>query len=900
MAKKKVYPIAFEPKAGLEHECYYIAFPAEWKEKLIDIRNRTETDNYHGFNLRTDPLKELLINWLPGVVKMDPLGPTRYYSSGLPDQKWLTCLDKPSDENFRELAELVKLWIQMVFKIEENEKTARLGLNGLDIMQIKSEISDLVDEISADRLKAGLKREQVKLIDEDGRATGAGFDVLPYLIVAELKGKEIAVGDQVLHLCYQQGRVGNGREMITTPFHHAKSGHQYSYVFRFSLETIPPKKKPLVICHLSMRRWIPACKRPKPGPYLNNVAINAKIKIDEDRFCEVPILRASKKKGDLWQYFWDETARLAYEMIAIKTLPDANDVIRNPEKHKESILLPFKNGMENNGFVKSAIGTGVSFADKVPITKALRLLLSDYIEETVLAAETVIGSQMKPSLVAEPDKYESRESFRSWVHQCSGASHITFELYGHLKEPAQRKILDAAKQLIEEDFGENHAESALTINVDLIESGTLTREIPGKMEDDKDAKTVVGLEEKLAHRSTLKGMIPKVENSPGHITACICVIPDKQTYEQELGVRNSDPKGVLRSAFGARDRVVQFVHPLENNEAELKSGDKIRVRNGLFDLYRQIGVMTLKSPKDKKGKNDRMYEVPCLAVYRINAVEREHGNKLKSVPLFIEYDFLSGKTAVYCELFKKKTCSYREACLQMSQLYFDLDKTVQLQSDPVRWILEEKKNKYWGANNGYLVLVESNKEMTGIWQGISDKALENYKYRGPYRPTEIDVSGRDKNDFNHHYMESFENTGIRIMRIRGNDQVPDYYTDPREKDEEEENAKKESYQEVSGIFKFHDVFWMIGRRWKCDYRFINSAAKHRNEMPTQDFAESDMLELYPVLLQEGDSVEEWLSLTNGLRYAAIQYNDEKHSKSTRMPLPLHLASCLEEYLFKEK
>ena len=54
-----------------------------------------------------------------------------------------------------------------------------------------------------------------------------------------------------------------------------------------------------------------------------------------------------------------------------------------------------------------------------------------------------------------------------------------------------------------------------------------------------------------------------------------------------------------------------------------------------------------------------------------------------------------------------------------------------------------------------------------------------------------------------------------------------------------------------------------------------------------------MIELYPLQLQPGDKVENWIFYANALRHIPIQY-----SQSTVLPLPLHLAKALEEYLFE--
>ena len=56
--------------------------------------------------------------------------------------------------------------------------------------------------------------------------------------------------------------------------------------------------------------------------------------------------------------------------------------------------------------------------------------------------------------------------------------------------------------------------------------------------------------------------------------------------------------------------------------------------------------------------------------------------------------------------------------------------------------------------------------------------------------------------------------------------------------------------------------------------------------------EKDMIEIYPLQLQQGDDPWDWVRYVNALRQLPIQYN-----QTTVLPLPLHLAKNLSEYLF---
>ena len=56
----------------------------------------------------------------------------------------------------------------------------------------------------------------------------------------------------------------------------------------------------------------------------------------------------------------------------------------------------------------------------------------------------------------------------------------------------------------------------------------------------------------------------------------------------------------------------------------------------------------------------------------------------------------------------------------------------------------------------------------------------------------------------------------------------------------------------------------------------------------------DMIEIYPILLKEDDLANEWAYIVNKYRDAAHQYKGV-----LKLPLPMHLAYKLEEYIYKK-
>ena len=181
-------------------------------------------------------------------------------------------------------------------------------------------------------------------------------------------------------------------------------------------------------------------------------------------------------------------------------------------------------------------------------------------------------------------------------------------------------------------------------------------------------------------------------------------------------------------------------------------------------------------------------------------------------------------------------------------------------------------------NNKLLVLIEANCNTRAICNGITDGQIQKYIYQEHYCPEEIEAGTKESS-----YKLNLNDSGVRFIRIRRNGEVPDYYTDL---------SKKGGYASSSGVFRYGKVYWSVAGR-PNDKVYKRSYKNTKYNMPTQNFAERDMIEIYPIQLQKGDNPDEWVKYTDSLRLGAIQYDE-----ATIMPIPIHLASKLQEYILE--
>lgn len=824
----KIYPLAYTLAPSQSCTLYYLGFPEHWKEALLEIARKNNPRFKDEYGLPTNALKKLVESWMEGVIALAPL------KKGSIDDRWLTSCSPYSEKDIQALCELIKVWVKGTYVTSFRASPMAL--------LVKKLASDFCKEIKPDAFLPLQSSATVCLTFENGTVSEEAYQAVPLLAINHLLGKEIILHGQALRLC-----CATKNQLISRPLSDPNSQHQYSFVFDFSVQTTPPQRKALLLCQMSIRRWVPDALKKNRAPILKE-NINAHIKVGEDKYCQVQIAyNYTSKKVD-----WKEQDKECYNIWGYEALPSAEDVMMDPPAYAAHILLPYKNGMW--GMKESKIGTGVSVVDKASLHQSIFGLLQD--NDMVLEqpeATRISRRGQNFSCLYNPQEYSSSEEFRQWVKKCVETGEINFEIYGLWQDPVQQELLRQIQDKIEQDFGPNTPTSCLQICCICKEVGNLTDAMP----DDRK-------ETKIRYCDEIEDVIGKADV----VTACIFVLPGQDQYPQ------GDPKQVLRNAFAKTGRVVQFITP-EESEGYSK------IQNAVYDLYRQLGVVTLLNPTKKLPP---LAHTPCIGMHLCTQV---HGiaNKARFLPLYVTVNIPEGKTRVYCDAFSRRGVSYREACLEMAKLFWDSNleqRCVEASRVPAKQKLIELKNHFYSKEDSVLLVVQSDGTTRAVWSGISDKEIGGYDVIEPYCPTEINV-GMPKSP----YKMSLLDSGVRIIRIRSNQEVPDYYTDLSKKSTEERLQLTSS----SGIFQYGDVYWGIHAK-PNDPQYTSSFKASRIDYPKQRFAEKDMIELYPLQLQPGDTAENWVFYTNALRHIPIQYN-----QSLVLPLPLHLAEGLEEYLF---
>ena len=748
------------------------------------------------------------------------------------DQEWLVAANPFGEKQIKVLFGMIKAWIAGTYL--EDRKVSPMA---------KQMAKALMEEMRLEEISVLAFHREVILSEENGMVSDEAYQAIPLITANRLLGKELEVCGKTLHL-YHSARS----ELISQPIEDPKSHHRYSYVFRFSVQTTPPDRRAMLLCDMSIRRWAPGRYDKEKNVFSSN-AINVHVYVDRDKYCQIPIFYSTSQKA----FTWKNQDKQCYDLWGYETLIEPLELWEEVEKTQEKYLIPYKSGMSS--MTKTKIGVGVSVWDKA----VLHQQILAYLDGMAQAAEAAVpGKQVRYKIPVfdSPQNYTCREDFRKWVAQCAETDKITFEIYGLLQDSNQSQIVEQLVQKLEDDFGCNETGSALTIDIVQCEAGDMQTQLA----DDS-------LNCKVARCEEIEDMLGEAKG----VTASLFLILGEEEY-----AKNCDPKQVIRNAFAGTGRVVQFVVPEKDGKETVKN----KIDNAVYDLYRQLGVTNLLDTE--KAKKHRFTDVRCVGMHICTQVHSV-AKKGRFLPIYVDMDLLSGKTRVHCAAFENYSVSYREACLEMARLYWKQDleqRCVDANRAPAKQKLIELRNRHNTTDSRVLFLVNSDGNTRPQWGGISDKAIGTYEMLGEYIPAQIDV-GMQKSPF---YMPLVD-SGVRVARIRCNAEVPDYFT------EHHVNEKSEvKFSSASSVYQYGKTFWSIASK-PNDLRFNRSFKESRIVYPTHDYAEKDMIEIYPLQLQMDDDSWEWVRFVDALRQIPIQYN-----QTTILPLPLHLAKNLTEYL----
>ena len=579
MSHNPIYPLAYELIPGQTCKLYDVSFPQRWKEELIKIIRLDNPKFNFQYKLPTVSLEKLLNSWMDEIVSLKPL------SAASDDRQWLSSCMAFTDKRLQRLYEIIRVWITGTYINEGRSPVVRDSAKRFcDTMRV-SELYGLTSE------------RTVTLSNADGTVNGDAFDALPLLAINHLQGKELELDGHTIHLCYAVAAGKENRkenELVSLPIEDPKTRQSFSYVFRFSVQTTPPGRFALLLCDMSVRRWVRDLKksviRSDNGvDVCSRNDINAHIYLKQsDKYCKIPI-EFPYENGQAKEPRWRWQDQECYNLYGYEALPDMRNLWEAVEHGSKIYLLPYKNGMWS--FQQSEIGIGVSIKEKERFYHEILNLLDGMVRESGAAYRK--RGEYPNNRYKTPREYETAEKFREWVSRCAETDRITFELYGMSNSPKEAAVLDALCEQLKQDFGENAPKSCLRVEIVSCESGVMASKLRNRT-----------IQEKLNKSDSIQRELSAAKD----VTACLFVLPGADDF------MDGDPKDSIRHGFALTGRVTQFIQPKSEEEEEITF--KSRIKNAVYDLYRQIGVTAFVNTDQLEKKARKLLaDTPCVGMY---------------------------------------------------------------------------------------------------------------------------------------------------------------------------------------------------------------------------------------------------------------------------------------------
>lgn len=837
-----IFPMTMIPK-NITFKLYFLSFPTEWKKKMLELQLLANPNFNTNYPMKTNVLYGYLNGWLDDVVGIKPL------KVDSDDSDWLISIKEP---DLKKICEIIMIWAAAEYG--DNKNTT-------------DKVGEFISSVNEESLSEGVRCIEEKLFDDSGCALkDYAFNAFSICAADILNGSSIKTEVGIITL-HSSGAKSLISDPICFRLRTKQKEYYYSLGVDFSLQTTPPKRKCMLLFHLTTKRFIPDTWKEPTDTITIDENINAYVRMDSGKYRRINILsdKFGKDRELVIPHRWSKPEAECYKLYSSKNLPDCDAVLRTPNAFVTSdpqILLPFKYGMR---FTEdSRIGTGISMIDKKNIYLQLAELLNDIAD----LSEPVSNERTEPK-----KKGISFADRRERLKKCTGYDSFTIEVYGHSSD---RKLFDEIKSYAEEKrFGDSSYDSILPIDISFCELGSLGSVMQSS-----------GWNDTLRKIDDVVGTI----KASAKVIGAIIVLPN---YEGECG----DPKNALRAGFADTNRLTQFITPFgfisKNGEQETEkqrekreAAEKSRAHSAFDDLLRQFGYTEYISDSRRKKE---IYSSDAIGICLFKMLQPLWGrnnssvDRAKLLPLQVTCNLENAGVFVDCHILNRVRVPYHEALIMFSKLSREKDfveKCCKAENAGARSMLMGLYSLY--RSSPAVLFIQANGVTRQYWHGITDKQLSEYSMLDEYIPEKIDIGSR-----NGEVIQGFTDSELRIIRVRSNAsmyEIPDYYTAPSNKNEGE-------LRSASGIFKYNQVFWILeGRPDTKEYR--NSVKRSRFKNPDMCFDECGLVELFPIQLQKNDTALDWIRYANVTR----DIMPETNKSMVKLPAPLHFATLMEEYL----
>lgn len=875
-----IIPLALVLDKKIEKEIYFLRLPSNLKEKLTRLEELSRNGQGRNgrfirekHNLPLNSLKKLFTSYLPGVTDMKAVG------SNTDDKRWLISVEPI---NLEMVVKILKVWID-AFYVAETE----LDKKRENDKNVKEYAIQVINEINVDLFSESEYVENVVLFDNNEVVDKDAYSLFPFIAVNKIVGTEVVVAGNKARWMYSKKN-----EVVTDPlvYQDSKQEDYISLVVSFSVQTIPPYNKPYFNVNISSRRWITKNQSKEVPFYTDEKCVF--VRIDGNKLQAIHAKYDFKSEEFDWVY---ADKKLFCGMYGTENIVRFNDIIRNPKRYmkgseQNDYYVVFEYGMKDGKKQMHNQDAGISPMDRRQVFEDIEGKLTEYSsgskEAMCEAGNDTITQTFFENDFSLKTKEDLHIKFKEMVNAICGNNKIIIEV---CYSAGQEKLKIALAEKLSEHFADTKVEIR-SIFID-----TLTECLA--CSDEKKKGNQEGYNKRLCEIKEKMGIAKETT-----ISIVIIHVPE---YYKLGGKADSrvDPKDALRVGFADTGRLTQFVinekyiekenerlKKIESGKALKKNGEVNKtnavnnsVRNTLLDVYRQLGIHNYLVESEKKTT---LREKIAVGIYVFNYKNLLNDVTMAPFPLIVSCDMKNQRIMVYTELcilskftnskesVENISCEYKEFPIKIREILAKL-------GSAKRIIPSERFLCDWfedlSADKQYEVMIVADGTSRKVVEGITNKEIGEMYDKQSRNVSKVGINGKKGFLIK---LEDYNN--IDFIRLRINDEVPDYIPSP--------DDEQKTFGESSGIYRFDSVYYSKDSRTQAEYK--NTKQNTTKLDDDKAFTHRNIIEIYPMYVRDKTKELDCIRDVHNLRNASIQYEAGK----TILPMPLHLAKLLEEYL----
>lgn len=858
----EIQPLAFRLRGEawpLERRIHILSLPGEWLTRLRALYSQVTGRPVEESTPPVSSLVAALRLLVPDVIYVRPGG--WQIADGDRRAGWWFAEEQP---DLAILCRIIRAWIREEFSTR-NQQRPDLERN--------------VDSFLAQVQAAGLtwREANIEFANREPSPNGTAateeswFTALPDYVCSLLseESAQFLLGSTGLRFKKASGSSGAGL-ISWPPLRHGTD--RWSYVLRFSVQTLPRVSYPVLHCRAGVRRWVthPLVRGKGEFPLLASDADPSVYLLSQDPwladiprprgFATAKLTLSSETRGDrrIRTIAWEGSLVSILRRLGIEPgLPDAMELARDPLNFLEkpdgsSIATVLSTRLK----IPSRVKAGVPLLDRGDILDQVAQFLAPLGLEPTEPTRRVIGPRGVLSAPLAKGFKKVEIGLRQQGLARAVENEVSFELLtqpSDMEARLRREIASALGLGTGQRIGDEDVflVDDLTVRIRTRPLGAL-----GAVLTQEDNSLVRGSRDRRrALQRRAKEVAREIGPAPSPRTITLVELRNLRGLPE-------DPKEAIRWGLAMKGRLSQFIAPPSPVDDEVDEDGEVagnvdqRVRSAVLDALRQLGYLPA-TPFTNLGRlRTAPQDLQLLGLWVVQLDSRPASSSQPYLPVFVQMHAAAQTIRVTFPQ-AGQWFNYSDALLEVAtrqdQLGIDERGCANFIAATLRECCEA----------GSALLIAHRQNAQRVWSWLNNKS--------------ITVDGIN---FSRDAAGKQTIRGLRIARLRdaSQDEVPQWYS-----------SGDEEVRVASGVFEVYSrLYYSIQSKTKAMQpgRWFSKI-----ERPTLAVSVPTAMEVFLPTLEEKDDPSEWVWLVHRLRQAAAHYD-----APLQLPLPVHLAKRVTEYV----